>query len=168
MDIRTEQDYNAALACAAQLMDTTLTPEGEAELDALASQIKAYEEIHYPMDQEELSRAIGYMFDGPLTMAVMLYFKLRGYKMPTIEEALMFAHTELGEVYEILLAQEGGWKRNHPEGKPGYSTEALGEELGDAIMMLIVAGKVVGVNPVEALRAKMMRKLREEFGDEQP
>jgi len=163
VDIRTEQEYNAALACAEQLMDAELSPEGEAELSALADKIKAYEETHYPMcgEKERLSRAIGYMFDGPLTAAVRLYFKLRGYKMPTIEEALMFAHTELGEVYEILLAQQGGWKRNHPEDKPGYSVEALGEELGDAIMMLIIAGVVVGTNPVEALRAKMMRKLRE-------
>ena len=166
MEIRTEQDYNAALARADELMDAMPGSAEEAELSALADKIKVYEAIHYPMDQEELGRAIGYMFDGPLMGAVVQYFKLRGYKIPTINEALMFAHTELGEAYELLLAREGGWIRNHPGSKPKYSPEALAEELCDAIMMLAIAGWAMHVNPIDALRAKMMRKLREKFGGE--
>jgi hypothetical protein len=87
------------------------------------------------------------------------YYELRGLHWPTVEEALQFVHTELGEAYEILLARNPNWVRNNPDGKPGFSSEALGEELGDAVMMLVVAGLAVGVDPVSALLDKIDRKL---------
>ena len=74
------------------------------------------------------------------------YYKVRGLKWPTVEQAMMWTQTELGEVYELLLARDGDWVRNHPWNKAMYSPGALAEELGDAIMMLIVAGIVEGVD----------------------
>ena len=87
------------------------------------------------------------------------YYELRGLHWPTVEEALQFVHTELGEAYEILLARNPNWVRNNPDDKPGFSAEALGEELGDTIMMLVVAGLAAGVDPVSALLDKIDRKL---------
>lgn len=86
------------------------------------------------------------------------YYEIRGLKVPTVEEALMFVHTELAEVYELLIARSGGWTRNNPQNKPVFTKEGLGEELGDAIMMLMVAGWVEGVDPVKALLEKLYRK----------
>ena len=49
MPIRTEADYEAALARVAELMDAReATPEGE-ELDVLADLVEAYEDRHFPM-----------------------------------------------------------------------------------------------------------------------
>jgi len=86
------------------------------------------------------------------------YYEVRGLKWPTIEQAMMWAQTELAEVYELLLARDGGWSRNNPESHQGFDKDALAEELGDSIMMLIVAGLVEGVDPLAALREKVERK----------
>ena len=49
MPIRTEADYEAALARVAELMDAReATPEGE-ELDVLADLVEAYEDRHFPV-----------------------------------------------------------------------------------------------------------------------
>jgi len=93
-----------------------------------------------------------------LARAIDAYYRCRGLKWPTTEQALMFAQTELGEVYELLLARESGWVRNNPDDKPEYSDQALAEELGDTVMMLIVAGLAAGVDPIEALLDKMEEK----------
>ena len=68
--IRTEADYEAALARAAELMDAPAGTPEEDELDVLADLIEAYEDRHFPvgdpdpidaielfMDQQDLSRA---------------------------------------------------------------------------------------------------------------
>ena len=48
--IRTEQDYEAALARVDELMGAEFgTPEGE-ELDALVDLVERYESTHMPMD----------------------------------------------------------------------------------------------------------------------
>ena len=88
------------------------------------------------------------------------YYKVRGLKWPTIEQAMMWMQTEVSEVYEIIFAREEGWIRNNPD-KHKYVAPTLAEELGDAIMMLIVAGIIEGVDPLLALRKKMERKIRE-------
>jgi hypothetical protein len=90
---------------------------------------------------------------------VIEYYERRGLHWPTVEEALQFVHTELGEAYEILLARNPNWVRNNPTEKPGFSARVLGEELGDAIMMLVVAGLAADVDPVSALLDKIDRKL---------
>jgi len=87
------------------------------------------------------------------------YYNKRDLKWPSFDEAMKFVHTEIAEVYELDLARIGGFVRNHPENKPQFSKEALAEELGDAVFMLLVAGEVEGVNPIEAMTNKMNRKL---------
>lgn len=89
------------------------------------------------------------------------YYQLRGQKWPNVEEAMMWLETECAEVYELLLARKDGWVRNNPANKPEFSKEALAAELGDAIMMLLVAGYVEDVDPMQALLEKVERKLRE-------
>lgn len=94
-----------------------------------------------------------------ITEKVKEYYDARGLTYPNFDNSLKFFQTELAEVYELDLARIGGWVRNHPENKPLFSKDRLSEELGDAIMMLIVAGIVEGVDPVDALEKKMERKL---------
>ncbi len=96
-----------------------------------------------------------------LAQIITNYYELRGLKWPTAEEAMMWAETEMGEVYEILLAQKGGWVRNNPEDHTASSADELGTELGDVIMMLMVAGIVQGTDPITCLTNKMERKIRE-------
>lgn len=92
---------------------------------------------------------------------VLSYFEARQLKMPETEyQALGFLNTELGEAYELLLARSSGWVRNNPQDKSGYSDEKFAEELGDVIMMAIITGHVAGVDALEALKAKIVRKSR--------
>lgn len=91
---------------------------------------------------------------------ILHYYEKRGLKLPNFDAAMKFVHTELGEVYELDLAREGGWVRNNPESKPKFSKEALAKELGDVIMMVMVAGIVEGVDPLKALVEKMEAKLK--------
>jgi HTH-type transcriptional regulator/antitoxin HigA len=61
--IRTEADYDAALARAEALMDAEEgTPEAD-ELDVLATLIEAYEDKHYPMDLPDPIEAIKYRME---------------------------------------------------------------------------------------------------------
>ena len=91
------------------------------------------------------------------------HYRVRKQKWPTLEEALMWAQTELAEVYELLLAKEGGWVRNNPDKHPPYSDEALAEELGDAILMLLVAGYVTDVDPLVAMIKKIKAAITKEM-----
>jgi NTP pyrophosphatase (non-canonical NTP hydrolase) len=90
---------------------------------------------------------------------VKFYYEKRGLKWPDIWEALAWQQTEIAEVYELLFDRSGGWVRNNPEDKPKFSKEELAKELGDAIFMLLVAGIVEGVNPLQAMEDKMKTKL---------
>lgn len=93
-----------------------------------------------------------------LSDLVVLYYQLRGYVIPCVEDALLFHFTEVGEASECLLARGQGFVRNNPDDHPPFDRSQFGEELGDAIMMLIVAGLVEGVDPVACLLEKMGRK----------
>lgn len=95
-----------------------------------------------------------------LSEFILYYYEKRGLKLPDFNSAMKFVQTELGEVYELDLAREGGWVRNNPESKPKFSREELAIELGDVIMMIMVAGIVEGVDPLKALIDKMERKLK--------
>jgi NTP pyrophosphatase (non-canonical NTP hydrolase) len=88
---------------------------------------------------------------------IVSYYEQYGLKWPTTIEALMWAQTEMAEAYELLLARDGGWIHNqnyHSE----FDSDKYAEELGDVIMMLLVAGIVEGVNPLTALSTKLHRK----------
>ena len=94
-----------------------------------------------------------------LTDVITEYYKARDLKWPDAWEALAWAQTELGEVYELLLAQRGGWIRNNPSDKQSYSPNAFADELADALMMLIVAGMTRDVDPVEWLRHRLENEI---------
>lgn len=90
------------------------------------------------------------------------YYETRKLKTPNFEDAMMFLHTEIGEVYELRLALKN-YVRNNPHTKPTYSGNALAEELGDVIMMAIVAGMVEGVDPLKALIHKLSKKANKTY-----
>jgi len=94
-----------------------------------------------------------------LVQLIKEYYDKRGLKWPDFDDAMKFVLTEVGEVYELDLSRIGGWVRNNPQDKPDFDKERLSIELGDAIMMLMVAGIVEGVNPLESLVNKINRKL---------
>jgi hypothetical protein len=88
------------------------------------------------------------------------YFEQRQLKQPNFTDAMKFVITEIAEVTELDLARpDNGWVRNHD--KEAYSPERMAEELGDAIMMLLVAGWAEGVDPLKALEDKIQVKLLE-------
>jgi NTP pyrophosphatase (non-canonical NTP hydrolase) len=95
-----------------------------------------------------------------VAMKIEEYYEKRNLHYPTFDEAMKWAITEVGEVYEVDLVRNPNWVRNNPEDKPEFSAEALAEELGDVIMMIMVAGMVEGVNPLGALLKKMERKMK--------
>jgi hypothetical protein len=86
------------------------------------------------------------------------YYERRGLKWPAdADEALDWCLTELAEAKELLLAREGGWVRNNPEAHPAFNDSLLEAELGDIVMMALVAGMVEGLDPLSALAEKMRR-----------
>ena len=110
--IRTEQDYEAALARADQLMDAELgTPEGE-ELDVLVDLIEAYESRHVPMGYPSPVEAIEFrMEQGGLTPRDLVPFigsrakvseVLAGKRAITMPMARAL-HQHLGIPAEVLL-----------------------------------------------------------------
>lgn len=74
---------------------------------------------------------------------------------PDADTALMWALTEMGEATELLLERKADWVRNNPGKHPPFSKDRLAEELGDIIMMVVIAGMVEDVNPIVALRNKL-------------
>ena len=92
---------------------------------------------------------------------IIEYYKKRNLKIPNVWEALAWVHTEMAEIYELILAREGGWVRNNPDSHAPFDKEKLAEEIGDTIFMLMVAAIVEGVDPVKAMKEKMSRKLKE-------
>lgn len=92
---------------------------------------------------------------------IKYYYEQRNLKWPNKWEAMAFVSTELGEVYELLLSESGGWVRNNPQNKPDFNKDDLAKELGDGIMMLLVEGIINNVNPLEALENKLQTKLVE-------
>ena len=98
---------------------------------------------------------------SPLTSKILDYYEFRDYKFPSMWEARAWADTEMGEAMELILAKEGGWVRNNPEGKEPFSLQRFGEELGDHIMMVIVMGLALGIDPLACMEEKMRRKTEE-------
>lgn len=92
---------------------------------------------------------------------IINYYNKRELVYPDVWEAMAWANTEIGEVYELLLSRNKRWIRNNPDGKEEFTKERFAEELSDVIMMLMVAGYVEGVNPIQALKDKITRKLEE-------
>lgn len=92
---------------------------------------------------------------------IISYFAERKLKFPDFNDAIKFAITEIAEALEIDLAQYD-YIRNNPHDKPEFDKQKLEEELGDVLMMIQLAGIVIGLNPMKGLIRKIERKLREE------
>ena len=91
--------------------------------------------------------------------AIRRHYITTGKNWPTPTEAILFAITEMAEAAELLLMYDPSkWVRNNPEAKEEYSDSRFCEELGDAIMMLVVAGLKTGVNPLHSLVQKLAGK----------
>jgi len=101
----------------------------------------------------------------PRRVAQMIdeYFKVRGLKKPTPEQAVLWAMTELGEAADELLRRSGPWVRNNPEKMRSFDRAAFVEELGDTILMLLIAAHELDrSNPLVAMVSKIERKIAEE------
>lgn len=106
------------------------------------------------------SKTIGeLMLTNEFTELIKYYYNKRGLKWPNFDDAMKFVATEIGEVYEVDLARTDGWVRNNPNSKPIFTKEQLSSELGDVIMMVMVAGIVEEVDPLQSLINKINRKL---------
>ncbi len=110
--IRTEQDYEAALARVDELMDAELgTPEGE-ELDVLVDLVEAYESRHVPMGYPSAVEAIQFRMDqdglSPRDLVPFIGSRakvsevLAGKRAITMPMARAL-HTHLGIPAEVLL-----------------------------------------------------------------
>ena len=63
MQVRTEAQYDAALARITELLDAEInTPEGE-ELDRITTLVEIYEDEHYPMEKPEPAPALEFLLD---------------------------------------------------------------------------------------------------------
>lgn len=104
---------------------------------------------------------INELHSSHIMAGILAYFIKCGLTIPDFNDAMKFTLTEIGEVYEVDLARNTkGYTRNNPENKPTFSKENLGYELGDAIMMLMLAGYAEGVNPLSYLQEKIRLKLK--------
>lgn len=92
-------------------------------------------------------------------------FVRKGMRWPeNADQAVMWADTELAEVKELLLARIGGWTRSHPKDHPKFSRERLADELADALFMILVAGYVEGIDPLQYL----VRRMAQQCGYQHP
>lgn len=95
-----------------------------------------------------------------LTDEVLKHFEKMGRVWPSVEDALLFIATELAEATELVLAEKP-YVRNHA--KEPFSPGRFAEELGDIIYMCVIAGQTRGVDPVEAMLAKMFRQVEKKL-----
>ena len=110
--IRTEADYEAALARVASLMDAREgTPEGE-ELDVLVDLVEVYEDKHYPMGYPDPVSAIEFCMDqqdlAPRDLVPYIGSRARVSEVLSGKRAITMSmaralHEHLGIPAEVLL-----------------------------------------------------------------
>jgi hypothetical protein len=88
---------------------------------------------------------------SPIYDLIRLEFQVRGKRWPDAWEGLGWVVTELGEAFEQLLAEIGGWTRNNPGDHDGYNPEKFSTELGDIIYMALVTGMARKVDPLKSM-----------------
>lgn len=123
--IRSEADYDAALARIDELMDAKPgTPEGE-ELDVLADLVELYEERHQPMGYPTPVGAIQFrMEQGGLTARDLIPFigsrskvsEVLSGKRPLTMQMARALHANLGIPADVLLQQPVGELRSALDG----------------------------------------------------
>lgn len=92
--------------------------------------------------------------------AILAYFRHRKMRVPSVVEAVVYAQTEMGEVFDALMRNGhfgAGWVRN------AERTVDVAEEIADAYMMLELAASASGFSLQEKLREKMIKKTGIDF-----
>ena len=93
--------------------------------------------------------------DSFLRMVVKSYFREReDLSIPSDIEALLFFHSEVGELTDAFADEMGDWGRNDNK-----KVRSIEDEVGDVLMMLIVFCIQRGIDPVKAMIDKIKRKL---------
>src|SRR5438046_1135812 len=115
--IRSEADYDAALARIDELMDAKAgTPEGD-ELDVLADLVELYEERHQPMGYPTPIGAILFRMEQanltardliPLLGSRSKVSEVLSGKRPLTMQMARALHANLGIPADVLLQQPGG------------------------------------------------------------
>jgi len=113
--IRTEADYDAALALADELMDAEPESPEATALEALAILIEKYEDVHYPMETPTLLEALEFRMEQQgLTqsdLAKLLNSRSRaseirnGKRKPTLAQAAMLYqqwHIPPASLFEVV------------------------------------------------------------------
>ena len=93
------------------------------------------------------------MTDCNLVQLVQVYYDFRGLTQPDANQAFLFLTSEIGELADALVANQAAWVRNNPGRE-----RVIPDEIGDVLMMLTVFAATQGIDPVEALKAKMRSK----------
>ena len=93
----------------------------------------------------------------PISFIVNDYFKQRLLTDPTREQSFLFLTSELGEAADAIVQNAAAWNRNNPRNKDG-STDAILEELGDVLMMLIKTSEKYGGNVIHDMIKKFEKK----------
>jgi NTP pyrophosphatase (non-canonical NTP hydrolase) len=82
------------------------------------------------------------------------YYEFRyGGNMPSAEDALLFLVSEVGELSDAFVSQKPDWIRNNPD-----KVRSIRAEVGDVFQMLLVFCAQMGINPIEAMKAKWRSK----------
>lgn len=125
--IKTEADYDAALARAEELMDAEAGTREADELDVLVTLIEAYEDKHYPMDLPDPIEAIKFRMEqqgltrkdlepliGSRTRVAEVLNRKRNLSIAMIRRL----NAELGIPAEILLQPSRGDRSRGPASGP--------------------------------------------------
>jgi NTP pyrophosphatase (non-canonical NTP hydrolase) len=93
------------------------------------------------------------MMQQKLSELVKAYYDFRGLTQPDANQSYLFLVSEIGELADALVANQAQWVRNNPDRERDISAE-----IGDVLMMLTVFSMEMGVDPVDAMLAKMKSK----------
>ncbi len=93
------------------------------------------------------------MNTGDLLETVNRYYEFRGLTQPDANQAFLFLVSEMGELADAFVEEQGQWVRNNPNRERDIQAE-----IGDVLMMLTVFSAAQGVDPFEAMKAKMRKK----------
>ena len=120
--VKTENDYDRALARIESLMGAAAdTPEGD-ELDMLLLIVKAYEDKHHPIDPPDPIEAILFRMDQmglnrndlvPLIGSKSKVSEVLNYKRPLSLNMIRKFHNELKIPSDVLLRELNGDNRKY-------------------------------------------------------
>jgi len=88
-----------------------------------------------------------------ITEIVRQYYQFRGLTEPDANQAFLFLVSEVGELSDAFVENQAQWIRNNPDRERDVQAE-----IGDVLMMLTVFAASQGVDPLDAMLAKMARK----------